>query len=83
MKTCSPTRTASTSRARRTSTWRSAAAAHFCLGANLARLETRALFQQVLTRLPDLRLAGPVERLRSIFINGPRRMPVAFTPTRA
>ena len=57
--------------------------AHFCLGANLARLETRALFQQVLTRLPDLRLAGPVERLRSIFINGPRRMPVAFTPTRA
>ena len=56
--------------------------AHFCLGANLARLETRALFQQVLTRLPDLRLAGPVERLRSIFINGPRHMPVAFTPTR-
>jgi cytochrome P450 len=56
--------------------------AHFCLGANLARLETRALFQQVLTRLPDLQLAGPVERLRSVFINGPRRMPVAFTPAR-
>jgi cytochrome P450 len=52
--------------------------AHYCLGANLARLEIRALFEQVLARLPDLRLAGPVERLRSNFINGPRRMPVAL-----
>jgi len=52
--------------------------AHFCLGANLARLEIRALFEQVLTRLPHLRLAGPVERLRSNFINGPRRMLVEF-----
>ena len=32
-----------------------------------------------LSRLPDLELAGPVERLRSNFINGPRRMPVRFT----
>jgi cytochrome P450 len=52
--------------------------AHYCLGANLARLEIGALFEQVLARLPDLRLAGPVERLRSTFISGPRRMPVAF-----
>ena len=52
--------------------------AHFCLGANLARLEIRALFEQVLARLPQLRLAGPIERLHSNFINGPRRMPVAF-----
>jgi cytochrome P450 len=52
--------------------------AHFCLGANLARLETRALFEEVLTRLPDLRLAGPVERLDSNFINGPRRMAVEW-----
>ncbi len=56
--------------------------AHFCLGANLARLETRALFEHVLARLPALRLAGPVERLRSNFINGPRRMPMEFTATR-
>lgn len=52
--------------------------AHFCLGANLARLEIRAMFEQVLTRLPNLRLAGPVERLRSNFINGPRKMPVQY-----
>ena len=53
---------------------------HFCLGANLARLEIRAMFEQVLARLPDLELAGPVERLHSNFINGPRRMPVRFAP---
>jgi cytochrome P450 len=56
---------------------------HYCLGANLARVEIRALFEQVLARLPDLEIAGPVERLRSNFINGPRRMPVRFTPSAA
>lgn len=52
---------------------------HYCLGANLARVEIRALFGEVLSRLGDVELAGPVERLRSNFINGPRRMPVRFT----
>jgi cytochrome P450 len=51
---------------------------HFCLGANLARLEIRTMLREVLTRLADLELAGPVERLPSAFINGPRRMPVRF-----
>jgi cytochrome P450 len=54
--------------------------AHFCLGAHLARLETRALFDEVLTRLPDLALDGPVVWLPSNFINGPKSMPVRFTP---
>jgi cholest-4-en-3-one 26-monooxygenase len=52
--------------------------AHYCLGANLARLEIRCLFDAVLDRLHDLELAGPVERLHSWFIDGPRRMPVRF-----
>jgi cytochrome P450 len=52
--------------------------AHYCLGANLARLEIRCLFEAVLDRLQDLELAGPVERLHSWFIDGPRRMPVRF-----
>jgi cytochrome P450 len=52
--------------------------AHYCLGANLARLEIRCLFDAVLDRLQDLALAGPVERLHSWFIDGPRRMPVRF-----
>lgn len=51
---------------------------HYCLGANLARVEIRAMFGEVLSRLHDIELAGPVERLRSSFINGPRHMPVRF-----
>jgi cytochrome P450 len=56
--------------------------AHYCLGANLARLEIRCLFEAVLERLHDLELAGPVERLHSWFIDGPRRMPVRFRAPR-
>jgi cholest-4-en-3-one 26-monooxygenase len=55
---------------------------HFCLGANLARLEITVMFEELLRRLPDIELAGPVERLRSNFINGIKRMPVRFTPER-
>jgi cholest-4-en-3-one 26-monooxygenase len=53
---------------------------HFCLGANLARLEIRVMFEELLRRLPDLQPAGPVSHLRSNFINGIKRMPVRFTP---
>jgi cholest-4-en-3-one 26-monooxygenase len=52
---------------------------HFCLGANLARLEIRVMFEELLRRLPDVELAGRPERLRSYFINGIKRMPVRFT----
>ncbi len=55
---------------------------HFCMGANLARLEIRLMFEELLTRLPDMELAGSVERLRSNFIGGVKRMPVRFTPER-
>jgi cholest-4-en-3-one 26-monooxygenase len=55
---------------------------HFCLGANLARLEIRVMFEELLRRLPDVELAGPVRRLRSNFINGVKTMPVRFTPER-
>jgi cholest-4-en-3-one 26-monooxygenase len=55
---------------------------HFCLGANLARMEIRIMFEELLKRLPDIRLAGPVSRLRSNFINGIKHMPVEFTPAK-
>jgi len=49
---------------------------HFCLGANLARMEIRLIFEELLRRLPNLELDGPVRRLRSNFINGIKSMPV-------
>lgn len=55
---------------------------HFCLGSHLARMELRVIFREVLTRLPDIELAGPVRRLRSNFINGVKTMPVRFTPSK-
>jgi cholest-4-en-3-one 26-monooxygenase len=53
---------------------------HFCLGNSLARLEIRCMFEELLSRLPDIELDGPVRRLRSNFINGIKHMPVRFTP---
>ncbi|WP_034270607.1 cytochrome P450 [Haloechinothrix halophila] len=49
---------------------------HFCLGAHLARLELRILFDTLADRVPDVALAGPARRLRSNFINGIKEMPV-------
>jgi cholest-4-en-3-one 26-monooxygenase len=51
---------------------------HYCLGANLAKLELKVMFGQLLDRLPSVKLAGPVERLRSNFNNGLKRMPVRW-----
>jgi cholest-4-en-3-one 26-monooxygenase len=53
---------------------------HFCLGASLARLELKVVFEELLRRLPDIELSGPVRRLRSNFINGVKEMRVRFTP---
>ncbi|MEE2702469.1 MAG: cytochrome P450 [Myxococcota bacterium] len=55
---------------------------HFCLGSHLARLEIRIMFEQLLRRLPDIELTGPVDYLRSHFIDGVKHMPVRFTPER-
>ena len=52
---------------------------HFCLGANLARIEIRVMFEELMRRLPGIELAGPVQRLRSNFISGIKHMPVRFT----
>jgi cholest-4-en-3-one 26-monooxygenase len=51
---------------------------HFCLGANLARMELRLIFTELVTRMPELHLDGPVEMLRSNFIGGIKRMPVRW-----
>jgi cytochrome P450 len=50
---------------------------HKCLGEHLARLEMRVLFEELLPRLAGIRLNGDVARLRSNFIAGIKRLPVA------
>jgi cytochrome P450 len=55
---------------------------HFCLGANLARLELHTAIRELTARLPDIELAAPPRRLRSNFINGVKEMRVRFTPKR-
>ena len=49
---------------------------HFCLGANLARLELKVIFSQLAERLDHAELAGPIERLRSSFVGGIKHMPI-------
>ena len=53
---------------------------HFCLGANLARLELNEIFRGIVSRLHDIETAAPPRRLRSCFINGVKEMRVRFRP---
>jgi cholest-4-en-3-one 26-monooxygenase len=53
---------------------------HFCLGANLARMELRLILTELLTRIPDLQLAGEPQYLVSNFIGGIKHLPVTWTP---
>lgn len=54
--------------------------AHYCLGTNLARMELRLIFHEVVSRMDDIALDGEVERLRSNFIGGIKHIPITFTP---
>jgi cholest-4-en-3-one 26-monooxygenase len=52
---------------------------HFCLGANLARWELRAMFRELLPLLPKMELAGPAELVAgSLHVGGIKRLPVRF-----
>jgi cytochrome P450 family 142 subfamily A polypeptide 1 len=56
--------------------------AHFCLGANLARLELRVFFEELLARMPDLTLLSdaPPPRRASNFVSGIESLPVEWRP---
>jgi cytochrome P450 len=51
---------------------------HFCLGAQLARVQMRAMFAAVLDLLGEVELAGEPVRLRSNFQNGLKRLPIRW-----
>lgn len=53
---------------------------HFCMGANLARMEIRVILDEVLDRLENFELAGPVERVRTNKHAGVCRVPMRFAP---
>lgn len=51
---------------------------HFCLGANLARMEIRMMLDEMLDRFCDLSLEGPIERFRTNKHAGVKHMPLSF-----
>jgi cholest-4-en-3-one 26-monooxygenase len=51
---------------------------HYCLGANLARLEIELMFSAIADAMPGITKAGEPERLRSGWLNGIKRLPVSY-----
>ncbi|MGD0393007.1 MAG: cytochrome P450 [Acidimicrobiales bacterium] len=51
---------------------------HFCIGANLTRLEVGIMFDAIADELSDVRLLGPPRRLRSSWLNGIKELPVSY-----
>jgi len=52
---------------------------HYCLGAHLARLEIRAFFRELLTRIESIESAGDAPYVASNLVSGPKRMPVRYS----
>lgn len=51
---------------------------HLCLGMHLAKLEMRILFEELLPKLKSIRFDGTPEIMASLFINGPKKLPIRF-----
>jgi cytochrome P450 len=54
---------------------------HYCLGAALARMETRALFAELVPRLESVELAGQPEWVATTFVGGLKHLPIRYTLT--
>lgn len=52
---------------------------HLCMGNNLARMEIRLMFEELIPRLKTIELNGEVRRVRSNFVNGIKTLPVKVT----
>ncbi len=51
---------------------------HLCLGATLARVEARCMFDEIIRRLDDIALTGSPVRMHSSLVNGYQTMPIRF-----
>lgn len=52
--------------------------AHYCIGANLARMEIELIFNEIADRMPDIARAGEPRRLRHGWINGIKELQVTY-----
>ena len=53
---------------------------HFCLGANLARLEIRVVFEELLAHYADFEIVGDLEWTNNNRLVGLTRLPLRVTP---
>ena len=54
---------------------------HFCLGAQLARLELRSLFGHVVPRFAEIELAGDPATMKTTFVGGHKTLPIRYSLT--
>ena len=52
--------------------------AHYCIGANLARMEIKLIFNEIADQLPNIAKLSEPQRLRSGWINGVKRLQVSY-----
>lgn len=52
---------------------------HFCIGAELARMELRSFFTELTSRLEHIEAVGPAERFHSTLVSGVKHLPVRYT----
>jgi cytochrome P450 len=52
---------------------------HFCLGAQLARMQMRTLFRHLLPRIDSIEFDGEPTSMRTTFVGGPKSVPVRYT----
>ncbi|WP_396904005.1 cytochrome P450 [Mycolicibacterium phlei] len=53
--------------------------AHYCIGANLARMEIKLIFNETAYQIPDIAKVGEPQRLRSGWLNGVKELQVSYT----
>ena len=52
---------------------------HHCLGAPLTRMELQSLFGALVPRLASLELDGDIRTSESVFVGGPKAVPIRYT----